>query len=819
MGSVAQATEIDSTTGAPTNIETACANLLWMEPAAPSGANYSIAEYNLTEIYQLAQEHPDLLVNAAQRYARVILSQKWEDGRPWKEILEPTYRARKVKIWRAFSGLKEINNRMIEGQYDVVDEVVQTILSLAAGGKASQMKMIKGGPGTGKTELLYILDLLDAHLARTRPEFYKIAFRWKAKIQEVPELRNALIIQRSADGDALKDRVTIVNPGLENAPVLGLFPERMRRLLVPAGEKQIKAEIDVRPRPKGELDPINQQIRDAVIMHEMRKRGIKDASAMTQQQYLEILNDYITLYRYVPTIDKDSRIVRFVGETPNMGALFLEENLITSQFFPNQGLAVKLGKIPRASGGGLLVDEAKRNPEEFQNAMLDVIQNGVVSYGGMAFYGDWLILGATNIESIEKATKNSITGANASNDRADSVSMLQPIHPLQAAKIAVLLLGIENFWLRDLTSSDAQWVRADINEMFTLPDEKGRILGPEGRFAIKYSSEGPDSPSAVFVAPRALTYMGLIATATRIVTDPKRLEKFKSELSKASLDEHYVLDAEKRMQVILGDLSVDGPVAKELDRIHDLFQEGTEGITARDTEKWLKSAMVMAAQRFETEPTLTPNIVLRSLNLALDRTKIEPTGSQTKQEWVMIARNMTHTFLKSWLAHDLRMIQSGDPTRVEKLYEDVAQDIQSLSSYMFDHEGETPQGDAIKIDWERYYKIREIYKRQNFGRELIPGAIANDHFRAKQNKQMWEPLRRAVEQFVIEVEFQMNSTAQLEDYFSGRENLSPQTLEMGQRAEVIMSKFGYNRPAIRDALALLKEITRSETSRKPRPAK
>lgn len=803
-----------------TPAENACDSMLasWVDASAPVGVNYSIQEYKLSELYELAQKHPDMLLNAAQRYARVILAQKWENGLPYKEVLEPTYRARKIKLWKAFSGLPEIKNRMIVDQYKAVDEIVQWILSLARGQTANLAKLIVGPPGTGKTEILYILDLLDAHMATNSPSFFKIAFRWKPSLREIPELRNAILVQKGTTGNPDDDHLIMVNPGLENAPILGLFPPGMQDKLAKAGDSQIVKEIDAHPNPKAFLDGINQFILDAVVRHEMRERKIVDSSALTQQTYLEILGKYLVAYKYVPTVDKDSRILRYPGETPNMGAIFLDEHLLMAQFYPNTAMAWKPGQVPRASGGGLFIDELRRYSEEFQNIALELFQNNVASYGAApAFRGDWVIIASSNDESVEKSTKNSLTGANASNDRTDAISMRQPIHPLNAAKIAMILVGSKNFWMRDLTKDDAQWVPADINQIYTHPDERGNITGPEGRFALKYSPQGPDHVTAITIAPRALTYMGLIAAATRIVIDAKRLEAHKNEFSKATFESQFVLDPEKRMQIILGDLSVDGPIAKELDRMRDIFREGTEGVTARNTLAWMTAAFQMAAQRFESEPTLTPNVVLRSFLASLDDVKFKPVGSQSKMDWMLLAREMTHTFLQGWLTQDLRMIQSGDPTRVQKVYEDVARDIQTLSDNDWSAEGENPTGDHIKIDWDRYFKIRQIYREQNFGRELVPAKVSIEHLKAKGTVGMWETLRKAVEVFVMTNELQMASTAALEDYFSGRENLPPQTLELGQRAEVIMGKFGYNRPAVRDALAMVKDITRQNTGNRPRP--
>ncbi len=810
-------------TGATAATDMVCLQeLILSEEPETSGLDYSMDVFKVEELFypgekNLAYRYPSIVMSAAQVSKRLIYRNYGNFTTPYIEVPEPTYRHKKVRIYGLFAaGSPTTNGRMIVDQYEATEEVVNFVDAKAEGQKIGNIKVLQAGPGTGKTEMGYALDSAAINLAATDPNYAEISFRWKAPIAEIPYLRRAVSVDKSSG------KITLINQPIPNDSILGLFPKKMYEKIVAQAAGKVEAELNIPPLPVPHLDPRNKQILQAVTEHFMREKGITDGNTITERQYLEMLEHYVELYRRTPDSVNDSRIIRYAGENPNFGKIFAEEKLLTGSIYGSTPLGWDYGQVARANRGVVFWDELYRQSEEFINTGLDISQNNVLSYGGSpGFTMDALHIGATNDESVDKIIKNSSTGVGASLDRADIIPMRQPIHPMQAAKIALLLMmGDNKLWVKDLNpqgSTEGEWRIGHLNEVITLPNERGVITGPDNRLAVKISPGGPDHRSAVVMAPRTLILMGLIAAGTRIETDTKKLKEHTKDSSIASLNQQYFVDPEKRMQIILGMLSVDAPIKAELTRLRDVLQEGREGISARDTEKWLRVVMDQAKRKYPNEPTATPAIVLERLNWAMNKKKLIPKGSQDKSTWWNIARLMQHKFLVRFLLDDLRAIETGDPDRVRKLYDDVARDIVRLSSQVRDSARETDSeasvGDIVPIDWKRYDEIRKIFADQNNGQVLEPVGASNEHLKADAMKEVWQPLYQAVEAYIIEKELSTSLSSGVEDYFVGDKEVSPEAANAGMKAESIMARFGYNRPAIMDLYKIIKDFRRDQAIR------
>lgn len=784
-----------------------------------SGLDFSIETFKVEELFypgeqNLAYRYPNITLSAAQVAKRLIDRPYGSFKTPYIEVLEPTYRSKKVRIYGIFSaGAPETGGRMIVDQYEALEEVANFISAKAEGQKIGNVKVLQAGPGTGKTELGYTLDYAAINVGAQDPAYAELSFRWKPEIAEIPYLRRAVSIDKASG------QITMINGPIPNDNLLGLFPEKMYRKIVAQAAPRIEAEMGLPPSPVAVMDPRNQQILQAVTEHYMRQNGINNANEITERQYIQMLEKYVEIYRHRPDAVNDSRIIRYAGENPNFGKIFAEEKLLTASIYGSTPLGWDYGQVARANRGVIFWDELYRQSEDFINTGLDIIQNNVVSYGGSpAFTVDAIHLAATNDESVDKIMKNSSTGVGASLDRADTIPMRQPIHPLQAAKTALLMMmGDNKLWIKDISSnseSGSEWRLGHLNDVITLPNERGVISSPDNRLMVRISPGGFDHPRAVTLAPRTLIFMGLIAASTRIETDFKKLKEHTKDSSLASMNQQYFVDPEKRMQIILGLLSVDAPIKAELARLRDILQEGREGITARDTEKWFRSVLDQARRKFPQEPTATPAIVLERLQWGLQKGKLKPKGSQTVSDWWERARLMQHKFLVRFLLEDLRAIETGDPDRVRKLYDDVANDIIRLSTQIREsqREGETAVqvGDVVPIDWSRFDQIRKIYAEQNNGQILEAVGASNEHLKAERRKEVWQPLYQAVEAFIIEKELSTNLSSGIEDYFVGDKEVSPEAMNAGLKAEKIMARFGYNRPALMDLYRVIKDFRRQQ---------
>lgn len=784
-----------------------------------SGLDFSIETYKIEELFypgedNLAFRFPNVVLSAAQVAKRLIDRPYGDFKTSYIEVPEPTYRHKKVRIYGIFAaGAPETNGRMIVDQYEALEEVANFISAKAEAQKIGNVKVLQAGPGTGKTELGYTLDFAAINVGARDPAYAELAFRWKPTIAEIPFLRRAVSVDKASG------QITMINGPIPNDSLLGLFPKKMYEKIVAQAAPRVEAEMNLPPLPVAVMDPRNQQILQAVTEYYMQQKGITDGASITERQYVDMLSNYVEIYRRRPDAVNDSRIIRYAGENPNFGKIFAEEKLLTASIYGSTPLGWDYGQVARANRGIIFWDELYRQSEDFINTGLDIVQNNVVSYGGSpAFTLDAVHIAATNDESVDKIMKNSATGVGASLDRADIIPMRQPIHPMQAAKTALLMMmGDNKLWVRDISSnSDAEneWRVGHLNEVITLPDERGVISGPDNRLMVKISPGGHDHPRAVVIAPRTLVFMGLVAASTRIETDFKKLKEHTKDSSMASMNQQYFVDPEKRMQIILGMLSVDAPIKAELARLRDVLQEGREGITARDTEKWLRVVLDQARRKFPQEPTATPAIVIERLQWALNKGKLKAKGSQTSSDWWERSRLMQHKFLVRFLLEDLRAIETGDPGRVRKLYDDVANDIIRLSSQLRDsqRDGESAaqSGDIVPIDWPRYDAIRKIFAEQNNGQVLEPVGASNEHLKADRRKEVWQPLYQAIEAFIIEKELSTNLSSGIEDYFVGDKEVSPEAMNAGLKAEKIMARFGYNRPALMDLYRVIKDFRRQQ---------
>ncbi|MBK7844238.1 MAG: hypothetical protein IPJ71_11165 [Bdellovibrionales bacterium] len=161
----------------------------------------------------------------------------------------------------------------------------------------------------------------------------------------------------------------------------------------------------------------------------------------------------------------------------------LEANLTRIFASPNMRNAANLGanhplatdytgSFFRADGRPVGVDELYRNGPDMLNALLEVVQNGIVQTDyGQAVLTDSLVIWTSNNESITKASEDQ--ALKASLDRAEKNHMNLLISPDQIEQIAVTRqIGAHMFEMRALESNER--VPYNALDIYPLPDAEGK---------------------------------------------------------------------------------------------------------------------------------------------------------------------------------------------------------------------------------------------------------------------------------------------------------------------------------------------------------
>ncbi|MBY0371417.1 hypothetical protein K2X33_12065 [bacterium] len=749
----------------------------------------------------LAVRFPSIVMDSYQIHWRAIL----HFGS--KTIIEPTYRASNITAWNAFLRPTRSGVQVV-GQYKAVNDLVGQIRDGASGAKSARKPILLAGPaGTGKTEALKVLWERLTELALYNPEFYDITFRWK-DLWEVPMLRPLL------------DKETKDVPyrhQMGRSPIV-LLPKRLQKAVTALANDKIFKEIGFPAHPFRQADPQTKQIIDYIIMHHHK------GGPITERQYIDILSKHVEIVRNVPDIDRPAALLRAQGKDVEWSELFFKDNMFASGIFgPQNALSYfYTGKVLAADGKALLADEFFRNPQALRDVFLETAQNRVVDRGGPpAVYLNALIVTADNDESIEEAKSNGPSRAHI--NRSFKVPMRHTIHPTEASKVALLMVGsdrpelddeeeevtapadaiAERFKMRPL-KGPGKLAPANLEELYPAPNDKGLLTGPDGRYEIWYT---PSDGQQILVAPRSLYLIGLTAAITRLVTDPKQLDIFKKELDALGSTSDEYTNPITRVRVILGELQTNKAIRKELERVRELLKEGQGGIMARNVESWLAVCLRMAA---ENENTLTPYVVDRAFYRLLDQGGFEPPTDAIRAEWVNLYEEVKTAFLLPRLAEDVQSIIKGESDGVLRLYEEIKREIIALNSNP--DAKEYTQGDESRpINLERMRKIRKIYERINH-RELLYGDITNFVVEVADSNDRHPGLMAAIETFLIEKELDTTALTGLVDYFE-KGIAGGDVRTQAERARRELSRVGYNERAFMEALRLVRDLRLEQESR------
>ncbi|MGE0764065.1 MAG: hypothetical protein AB7N80_12365 [Bdellovibrionales bacterium] len=784
--------------GSTTTSEGACDAMLESQPSGKLVSNAKLS--NLSARFEempfdvlvdpnpennLAVRFPTIVMDLNQIAYQAILKYKS------RKIKDPTYPIVEHDYYPIFSsGVDEAGGAAIIGQYEAIQRFVG-YAKLRASGQAKDNSLLLTGPaGTGKTEFLTITDRMIAHQSAHAQDSYQYTFKFVG-LEHIPALS------------------PIVNPDtgtyLVNTPadspltLLDLAPD-VRDRVVEMAASRVEDLIGYSPRPWTHMHPQVERIVLELVQHYQRQ---KKKSDITEQEYIDILKKHVVIVRNYIDPNRDPITVDYQGDHPDPAMLYGSENpMLSIVLGKSNPLSFAFdGKVMQLHGRLGAFDEFFRNKAEMQNFSLKIIQSGVVEANGApAMRLNTLPVAVSNDESVAAAREEG--GTKALLNRFMKEPMRQPIHPTLTAETALYMAADRKlggtFHMRSLTEPDAQLQPAKLSELFPEPDERGNLLSPEKRFAIYYT---PKKGTRILIAPRALELLGLTTAGTRIETDVKKLQAFPNKFADIVGNMNVFQDVTMRLKVIRREIVPQAGVLRDLRDIMFLLREGENGITARDAKRWLLKALEYA----ETHglSAVTPVTIDRMLAEMVTKGEFDGLKNDIAARWMLIHNKIKVDFILPFLTQDIQAIVGGDSGLVDKLYNEIVEEIRVLASDPEGQEWSDEGGERRMIDHERLKEIGRIYEKLNnepFNLGRIQSFMQN-----RRGGEDFLPLRHAVENFLLQKELSTSAMSELLDYFEGK-SVTDATRTRAQQAESSMERFGYNKDAFRQALGFVRAI-------------
>ena len=737
----------------------------------------------------LAYQHPSIIMKAAQRLKHLKML------RPLRTTFDSNYRVRPGVIFPVFSDfIPEVGGKGIVGQYEVIEKISDYIDGLAEGRRSSHIPQLTGGAGTGKTELLTVMDRLDAVLSSTNPDFYRYTYRFK-DLKSIEALRFL--------------PVTFMT--LPASPYV-LLPQSYRRAVVKLAGPRVRAAIDVDAIPYEIRDKQTQYILDQIYKQKMLESGITDPS---EKQLLTWLNAHVDVIRNYIDPNSPPALIRYQGANPKDHNLFFSQHPILSAVYQGTPLEYTYsGEVLRSYGRAGMLDEFWRQIGELRNTFLEVAQNNVVANSGVSEMLDAVWFIAANDESVAKARAED--AADAQVDRARFIAQRQPLHPHLTAKTALYTIGPDNFEQKNLSLIASDGSLKDgfepliLDQVYPNGDERGQIAPADGRYAIRYASKS--TKPHVLIAPHSLLFIGLFAGATRLVIDPAAIRKELPTLSLLTMNPQYLTNTKLRLDTILGEAKPGNSVMVDLRSVERALKEGSTGITARTVEEWLNEGITAAAK---TTGTLTPWIldkVFKEMVENPDVAKIPRT--QSKALWHQLAKLVKYQMLLPRMRDDVLRILGAETGSAEQIYDEIRSEIDVIQNSATADVWTDENGRTAPINRGRLTEIQQVYSEVNGGPFALNELPRFHSSPSLDRNARFEPLMKAVNAWVFAKELNDALLAQYDNYFAGKA-VTPEIRRRGDAARSSLARFGYDERAFRDTLAFVIQIQNELRTEQP----
>lgn len=775
IGSFATTATPPSDAGAVTQV---CATDLIADGLMPSFSHFGEA-YTLDDLPSMMKAYPTLAMNAAQLYAGILRRY------PARVIRDPSYRVSKMLEYPLFAdGVKETGGLRIIGQHEAIDSFADWVQGRAEGRRSSKMFVFLGPAGTGKTQVLNMIDRANAYIAMTEdPQF---TFEFTEAIGNVPALRPLV-------GKARELGMPLLRYIGGNRSPLVLVPPSMQKALTDMASPEVQKRIGARAMPFLTPTPQTLEVVKMIVAHEMKERGI--VGAPSQREYYEMIKPYVRIVRRAYDLDQPSVIVRVQGKSPELGPLLVQENLQLSTWYtPASALSYHYnGQIVRA-GPGLLMDEFRRQDNGLRNIFLEVVQNGVVEYAGAPPIAlDVVPVAADNDESVDAATEEG--AAIAQNDRTKPKPMRLLREPQYVMKLAIEMLKPSLFSYRATSEPETDTKPFDMNVVFPNANERGELPLPDGKYAIYYN---PTESKRVLFAPRALTLMALTVAGTRLEVDPAKMEKLARLVPSYQQFPQYFLDPIARLRVLLGKDQPEPAVAIDLTKLRKITKEGANGITSRDAEMWLNE-ITKEAERANSP--ITPLIVDRAFINLMDDDEIK--GKKGAYDaWNRLHQRVKAEFILPMLTEDVSAIISGDSGRVERMYDEIKGELKALDT---DDKAAVyfPGGERTPINFDRLRQIEALFRKMH-NKELGGGLLKNFGIDVTVEEKRYQPLLDTITRWMMIQEFNTTMLTDIVNFFKNK-TVNEKARMMALHAEGNLAAHGYDRESFMQALLFVRD--------------
>jgi predicted Ser/Thr protein kinase len=748
----------------------------------------------------LAIQHPFTVANAAERTAAL------NKHLPAREALDPVYRIKPVKIYPMLAGEHPATQgRMVVGQEEPLANFVAFVESLARGDRSGKSLGFPGNAGTGKTELLYVFYFLQKNLGKTEAKYKKFSYRFKG-LYNIPYLRGLhkfmpdgkTPISEYFDPDIARSPFTLLRDDMKDAVLSAVKPE-IRSKWQMTLEKGWKA-----PEPK------SAKILQVIFEHEFPEiaEGQLAIDDLTQEQYLATLNKYLVIvpHSLIRPAPSEPQFLRATSDNPNYQSMFVAPNIERmAKYGQNSPFAVDYtGDVFRAEDTGILgIDELFRAQGEFLNIALELIQNRIakVDYGDPVEL-DVVPIWNSNDESISLAGENHAIKALL--NRTESPPMRSLLGSNQIEAVVPFQVGVDRFKMRKLDDTTIKpLVHADV---YPAADAHGKTHTAHGRYALYYSAEGRD----ILISPYAMNYLSWFASATRFVTDRQKLGRFQAELNILNRNSSLVGNPIERVRLHIGDKEAKPTELMELSRIAALAEEGTDGISARHIESWMKRALKIAAD--SGQGVLTPRMIDTAFQELMDNDKNFKPKDDIRAVWQNLREAVKLELLLPKLGDEVRSIVSGDGQQAERMYDEIERQMIAVGSDPGATEVAPEDGSQrVLIDHERLLEIRKIYA-EKFGKEFSPTFLLRNlsNVRRGTGANRDPDLLEAVKIYIARKHVTVAEFITALDSFYRGEAKDPAIRQKAAEIEPTLSAYGYDSNSFREAVAFVAQLKIAE---------
>src|SRR3989338_45800 len=381
---------------------------------------------------------------------------------------------------------------------------------------------------------------------------------------------------------------------------------------------------------------------------------------LTEDEIVDSLAKHIDIRRLVFDSRSSAPVVDAQPRDVDWGGLVASPNpILRAAKGPGHEMAWHLdGRLPKANGSFLFLDELLRNPKDFRDTMLRVLESRRLTIGGMpAIPLDAWMLAASNRETV--AELKSDGGNFAFLDRTRVIPFNWSTRPHEVEKLLLLFaqkqMDVHQQKLGRKVAEAGKPAEAwqeepsNLNLLFPLSEPGKLFQGPDHRYKLWVNRQG----QRIHVSPHVLLFMGQVLSSTRIAVDPEAAKKVLDAADPLKIINSAIFrNPVARLKVYMGE---ERPVDSQLMELQELsirLQEGSFGISSRDGETWLETALAEAAKP-ANGGCLTPHVAIVTFRQLLDQGTLQFPNEEARVRWATLMQAMANAFLVRDLQKDI----------------------------------------------------------------------------------------------------------------------------------------------------------------------